>query len=347
MDAEIKSAPSPRSHQSSGASLVLFVIVMLAADIWLFQKSFGGDNDKLPQISLGPFKTTAFILNQRSPAGYGLEKPVNILVLGKSGGQYIAPNLTDTIFIARLSPHPSPQLKIISIPRDLAVRPDKKTILKINGLYQLGLRKSQPEGLDLIQTKVEEITGLKIDYFVLFELATVEKIIDDIGGINVAIKEDIYDPRFPNESGGYETFRLASGLRYLDGQTALRVLRTRASPKGDFDRMERQQTVLKAIKGKLLSLNPIWDFPKLWGIFRTVQKNVYTNLQLGDLKDLWALAKQVDLNTIATLNLNPESGLVKEEKAVWNNQPVYILVAKDKPFEYTGIKSAVGKFIKE
>ncbi len=330
MGVDIK--PTSPSSQSSGLGLVFFVVGMLMANIWLFQKSFGGEPNRLPQVKLSPFSTAAAILNRPNPAGFGLDKPVNILVLGKSGGQYIAPNLTDTIFVARLSPQPSPQLKIISIPRDLAVKnPDKKSTLKINSLYQLGLRKSQLEGLSLVKTKVEEITGLKTNYFVLFDLATVEKIIDDIGGVNVTISEDIYDPRFPSESGGYETFRLASGLRYLNGKTALRVIRTRASPQGDFDRIKRQQAVLKAIKGKLLSLNPIWDFPKLWGIFRTAQKNIYANLQLGDLKDLWALAKQVDLDHVQTLNLDLESGLVAEQKTNWNGQAVYILVAKDKP----------------
>ncbi|MEK7500779.1 MAG: LCP family protein [Patescibacteria group bacterium] len=343
MPAENK--PTPAYSQSSGLGLVFFVLLMLTADIWMFQKSFGGAENKLPHLNLNPFNTTAFIINNYDPADYGLERPINILVLGKSGGKYIAPNLTDTIFVARLDPNPSPQLKIISIPRDLAVKTTDQKTTKINGLYQLGLRQSQQEGLNLIQTKVEEITGLKIDHFVLFDLATVEKIIDDIGGVNVAIPENIYDPRFPSESGGYETFRLSSGLRYLNGKTALRVIRTRASPQGDFDRIKRQQAVLKAIKGKLLSLNPIWDFPRIWGIFRTVQKNVYTNLQIGELKDIWSLVKQMDLDNIQTLNLDPASGLVTEQKTIWNGQAVYILVAKNKSFEYTGIQVAVREFL--
>lgn len=327
--------------------MVFFVLLMLAADIWMFQKSFGDtEKNKLPQLNPNLFSATSFILNNYDPADYGLEKPINILVLGKSGGRYIAPNLTDTIFIARLDPKPSPQLKIISIPRDLAVKgSDNKTTLKINGLYQLGLRQSQQAGLSLIQTKVEEITGLKTDYFALFDLATVEKIIDDIGGVNVAIPENIYDPRFPSEGGGYETFRLASGLRYLDGQTALRVVRTRASARGDFDRIKRQQAVLKAIKGKLLSLNPIWDFPKIWGLFRTVQKNIYSDIELANVKELWALAKQIDLDHVQTLNLDLESGLVKEQKTNWSGQAVYILVAKDEPFNYSKIQKAVTSFL--
>ncbi|MBI4120145.1 MAG: LCP family protein [Parcubacteria group bacterium] len=344
MAAEIKSTSS--SSQSSGLGLVFFVLLMLATDVWMFQKVFAGNSKTdLPQIKFNPVSASALILKRYDPADYGLDKPVNILVLGKSGGQYIAPNLTDTIFVARIDPQPSPRLKIVSIPRDLAVKTADQKTTKINGLYQLGLRKSQQEGLNLIQTKVEEVTGLKTDYFVIFDLATVEKIIDDIGGINVAVTEDIYDPRFPSESGGYETFRLASGLRYLDGKTALRVVRTRASPRGDFDRIKRQQAVLKAIKGKLLSLNPIWDFPKLWNIFRTVQKNIYTDLELANVKELWSAAKLADLDNVQTLNLDLESGLVKEQKTQWGGQAVYILVAKDKPFEYTNIQKEIISFL--
>ena len=61
-------------------------------------------------------------------------------------------------------------------------------------------------------------------------------------------------------------------------------MRTRNSARGDFDRMEHQQAVLKAVKGKVLSLNPVWDFAKLWKIFNMVQQNVKTDLTLSDLK---------------------------------------------------------------
>ncbi|MEK9185303.1 MAG: LCP family protein, partial [Patescibacteria group bacterium] len=151
--------------------------------------------------------------------------------------------------------------------------------------------------------------------------------------------------RFPTNNGGYETFRLEKGMRFLDGKTALKFIRTRNSPGGDFDRIGRQQEVLKALKGKLLSLNPVWNFGKIWSIFRTVQKNLRTDLSLGDMKNIWSLTKNIDLETIETFSLNADSGLIADQKMLLGGSTAYTLVAKPKPFDYTMIKSAIADFI--
>jgi len=319
--------------------------IMVVANIWLFRSTFSPKEGDLPKPNLDLLQASSFILTNSKPGEDALTEPLNVLVLGRSGGAYIAPNLTDTILVARVDPIYK-KIKIVSLPRDLAVKiPESKNITKINGLYQLGLNQSEQEGLRLIKEKTEEITGLTIDRFVLFDLATVENVIDTVGGVNVLVKDDIYDPRFPANNGGYETFTLKSGYRYLDGKTALRFIRTRHSSRGDFDRIERQQEVLKSIKGKLLSLNPIWDFSKLWAIYKAVKDNVRTDLTLSDFKNVWSLAKNIDIEKIETMGLNPESGLIAEDKIKLGGQIADILLAKNKPFDYTDIKSAIAYFI--
>lgn len=337
----------PKPNRWRSALLFIFVIAMAGANVWMFQKAFpsaDGIGD-LPKLKVNIFSASSFVIKNTAQKDdnefFGETR--NILVLGKSGENYIAPNLTDTIFAARID-GPTKKIKAISIPRDLAVKTDGG-IVKINSLYNIGLSKSETNGFRLIREKVEEITGMKINNFVVFDLASVEKIIDDIGGINVFVKEDINDTRFPTAYGGYETFRLEKGMRYLDGKTSLKFVRTRHSSGGDFDRMERQQEVLKALKGKLASLNPVWNFSKIWSIFRTVQKNLRTDLSLGDMKDLLSLAKKVDIETIETFSLDLDSGLVADQKMVMGRKTAYVIVAKPKPFDYTGIKSAVADFI--
>ncbi len=319
--------------------------IMVVANIWLFRSTFSPKEGDLPKPNLDLLQASSFILTNSKPGEDALTEPLNVLVLGRSGGAYIAPNLTDTILVARVDPIYK-KIKIVSLPRDLAVKiPESKNITKINGLYQLGLNQSEQEGLRLIKEKTEEITGFTIDRFVLFDLATVENVIDTVGGVNVLVKDDIYDPRFPANNGGYETFTLKSGYRYLDGKTALRFIRTRHSSRGDFDRIERQQEVLKSIKGKLLSLNPIWDFSKLWAIYKAVKDNVRTDLTLSDFKNVWSLAKNIDIEKIETMGLNPENGLIAEDKIKLGGQTADILLAKNKPFDYTDIKSAIADFI--
>ena len=347
----MESPTNSSSKNSSALGLIIFLVVMATANIWLWQSTFSSPfsspkEGDLPKPDLGLLQASSFIITNSKPNENALTEPLNVLVLGRSGGAYIAPNLTDTILVARVDTI-SKKIKIVSIPRDLAVKipNNTKNITKINGLYQLGLNQSEEKGLRLIKEKAEEITGLTIDRFVLFDLATVENVIDTIGGVNVLVKDDIYDPRFPANNGGYETFTLKSGYRYLDGKTALRFIRTRHSSRGDFDRIERQQEVLKAIKGKLLSLNPIWDFPKLWSIYKAVKDNVRTDLSLSDFKNVWSLAKNIDIEKIETMGLNPENGLIAEDKIKLGVHAADILLAKNKPFDYTDIHEAIYSFV--
>lgn len=335
----------------SGFFLFAFVIVMVFANVWIINKAFSEKENPgdLPKFEINMISASSLIMKKSDTenASKYFDEKINILVLGKSGGNYIAPNLTDTILIAHIDGS-SKKIKLISIPRDLAVKiPGSSEITKINALYQIGLRESETKGLELVRKKVEEVTGLKIDSFVIFDLETVEKIIDEIGGVNVFVKDDINDTKFPTPSGGYEIFSIQKGTRYLDGKTALKFIRTRNTPGGDFDRIARQQEVLKALKGKIISLNPIWDFGKIWTIFKTVQKNVRTDLGTYDLKNIWSLAKSIDLDKIETLSLNSESGLLTDQKIKIGGNIAYVLVAKPKQFEYTGIKLEIYNFLEK
>lgn len=321
--------------------LITLIILLAGANVWLFSKVFSTTNaSNLPQIKLNALSASSLLT---APEGVAFSETRNILILGKSGGSHIAPDLTDTILILHID-GPLKKVKIVSIPRDLAVK-TPSGIFKINGLYKIGAQASESTGLAMIKKKVEEVTGLKIGSFVLFDLATVEKVIDEIGGLNVLVKEGVHDTRFPTDNGGYETFKLEKGLRYLDGKTALKFVRTRNSARGDFDRIDHQQAVLKAIKGKILSLNPIWDFAKLWNIFNIVKKDVRTDLSLGDLKNIWGFAKNLDLEKIETMSLNSENGLVVPEKMKFGAQTAYVLTATPKAFDYAKIQSAIDNFI--
>ncbi|MBI2052289.1 MAG: LCP family protein [Candidatus Sungbacteria bacterium] len=325
--------------------LVILVVVLALANVWLVDKTFfAEDKSQLPQMNFGLLSAGSFVIqNPAKNKTDSFNETRNILVLGRSGGQHIAPDLTDTIAVAHLDGS-TKKIKVISIPRDLVVKTQNGTV-KINSLYSTRSKKSEKEGLELIKNKVEEISGLVIDSFLLFDLDTAEKVINAVGGLNVYVKNNINDTRFPTDAGGYETFRLEKGLRYLDGETALKFVRTRNSSRGDFDRMERQQEVLKAIKGKIVSLNPVWDFPKIWNIFSTVKKNIRTDLTLSDIKTMWGLAKNLDLEKIETLSLNPENGLVKPEKMKFGSQTAYVLTATPQQFDYANIQKAINSFL--
>src|SRR3989338_5546071 len=84
--------------------LLVFVVVMLAADIWLLKKTVSSPHDdKLPPINIGVLSASSWLIqNQLGAEPASLSRPLNILVLGRSGKDYISPDLTDTILVAHL-----------------------------------------------------------------------------------------------------------------------------------------------------------------------------------------------------------------------------------------------------
>jgi anionic cell wall polymer biosynthesis LytR-Cps2A-Psr (LCP) family protein len=158
----------------------------------------------------------------------------------------------------------------------------------------------------------------------------------------VYVPEDIDDPRFPNPKGGYEHFTLERGWRYLDPGDALRFVRTRHSARGDFDRMLRQQELLRAMKGKLSSLNPLWDFSSVFSLYSLARNEVATDLDENALYEFWTALSGISLSDVHTLPLDGGSGLLTSKTVHMSGVPVSALVsARDDAFNYEAVREKV------
>ncbi len=290
-------------------------------------------------------KSAGIIKNLGIIAPYLLSKilnnePINFLILGMSGPGYIAGNLTDTILVAHINPKENKSY-LISIPRDLYVKvPNQNYYTKINALYNLNGNK-----INLIQQKIEEITGLKINHYITVDLTAVEKIIDSLGGIKVDVQNSIYDPLFPSKNNGYETFSLSEGWQILDGKTAVKYIRTRHTPYGDYDRMKRQQQILDSIKAKMASLSLIWDFKKYYSIFETIQKHINSDLSFFQFMELANLTKRISSTETTKIVLDAigQNSLLKEQLFQTAQGPMFVLIPKKGIENYEDIQ----KFLKQ
>jgi len=280
-----------------------------------------------------------------APLGIDLPRePKNILLLGAAGPGNDAPDLTDTIILVRVDPG-IPKVTLISIPRDLWVKmPESNDYTKINSLYAKGkAAKNQDYGLWLVKQKAEEITGQKIDYYVLVDLSVVKYIIDQQGGVNVLVKQDIHDPAYPGPNHSFQTFDLKAGWRYLNGETALKYIRTRNSLNGDFDRLERQQQVIEALKQKVFATNPIWDLPKVIQICNELASKVKTDFPMDDIPKYWQLAKKTPPENVQNLYLERKNNLVTTQTIQSADGPISIV----KPVAGLENYSAIQQFIEE
>jgi len=231
------------------------------------------------------------------------EEQINVAIFGIPGDKSLntAPNLTDTIIIAKLKIKDGTisKISLVSLPRDLYVKiPYSENYTKINALYQVGKKNNNPRPGDLILRKMEEITGLAINYYAIFDLYTVQSIIDRLDGVNVLVEDDIYDPLFPTENFGTEPFEIKKGWQHLDGITAVKYTRTRHTAEGDIGRMKRQQQVIDALRKKIFALNLFWDFEKILGIYEDVKNNVITDLDGSEFERLWLIAKDAPFDSL-------------------------------------------------
>ena len=230
---------------------------------------------------------------------------VNVLLVGldfrdwEGGG----PSRTDTMILLTLDPA-SQTAGILSIPRDLWVNIPGYGYGKINTAYYLGALYQEPGGgPGLAIRTVEEFLGLDIHYYAQVDFEAFEQFIDTIGGVEIEISEEIsVDP-----IGPHNTVLLQPGLQVLDGATALAYARNRDTLGGDFDRSQRQQQVIMAIRNRILNkdLMPtlVQKSPLL---YQQLSAGVNTNLTLDQAIRLAWLAVQVPAENIKRGAIGPD-----------------------------------------
>lgn len=219
---------------------------------------------------------------------------VNLVLLGIGGGTHEGGDLTDTIQVMSIDLKGGQDV-MIALPRDIYV-PSLKD--RINAAFRLGKEKNPESGLLLAKATVEEVVGLPIHYAVLLDFSGFVRLIDTVGGIEVAVAESFTDTQYPiagrendlcdgdlEYKCRYETISFATGSEHMDGARALKYVRSRyaeGDSGNDFSRGKRQQAVLLALKNKLLTKDIIMNRSKLLELERVGRTVVTSDLTFGE-----------------------------------------------------------------
>lgn len=218
------------------------------------------------------------------------EGRTNVLVMGKAGGAHDGPDLTDTMMLVSFSLKDG-SVKIISIPRDIWI-PEIRA--KINSAYYWGNQKNAGGGITFAKAITSGVVGVPIQYGAVIDFSGFKDIIDQLGGIEVNIENSFTDYLYPISgreddlcSGDpqylcrYETLHFVQGKQLMDGETALKFVRSRHAEgiEGtDIARGARQQKVITSIKDKLLDKktysNPLHDV----AIFKVILASIQTDI---------------------------------------------------------------------
>lgn len=187
-------------------------------------------------------------------------------------------------------------LYVISIMRDLWVDVPGLGGSKINASLQYG-------GIDLTTQAVQQLLGITIDHTLMLDFNGFKALVDGLGGIDVNIP-------FAFQSTIETQHAFNQGINHLDGQAALEFSRERyAFTDGDFQRVQNQRTMLRAILarltggGALNDVNAVRSLVDYASCCLTVDKG-FDPVQAAILA--YSL-RNLDVNSIGTMTL-PTAG---------------------------------------
>ncbi len=236
----------------------------------------------------------------------GGNNPINILVMGldrrpSEGGE---PTRSDTLFVLRVDPKTN-SAAILGIPRDLMVdiptQDGGSYQDRINTVYVQGELTDYPGGgIGLMKEVLQnDPFGIHVDKYVIVDFDGFESLIDSLGGVDVDVPEEVYDPYYSATElpGDYLPQHFLPGNQHMDGVTALAYSRIRFSS-DDLDRIQRQQRVIFAAidAAKSQNLLDVKKADELWAKYNdTIQTDINDALILGYAD----LANQVKDNLVA------------------------------------------------
>jgi LCP family protein required for cell wall assembly len=186
---------------------------------------------------------------------------------------------------------------MLSIPRDLWVSlPGFQGEYKINTAHRFGEIYQVPGGgPGLAMRTVEALLSVPVNYYARVDFKAFEDFIDELGGIEIDIPSQIkVDP-----IGHGNTVILEPGSQTLDGPTALAYARNRYTANDDFDRSERQQQVIMAVRGKVLQPGNLAHLvTRAPALYQKLSAGIQTNLTLQQIIKLAWLAQEIPAENI-------------------------------------------------
>jgi LCP family protein required for cell wall assembly len=285
-------------------------------------------NKESGKVSL--FQQLAHLITKKDKMIEGeQEDRINVLLMGIGGAGHEGAYLTDTIILASLKPSTN-QVALISIPRDLAVEIPGYDWRKINNALAFGRDMNYPGGGENLTVKmVEDVTGLPIHYYGLVDFSGFEQVIDGLGGINIYVDRSFTDYEYPTLNYGFQTISFKQGQQKMNGDQALKFVRSRHGTNGegsDFARAQRQQKVLLALKDKILKFTTLINPTKISQAISTLGNHTKANMEIWEMLRLARLAQEVKGNQIITKVFdNSPEGPLKSEVGL---NGAYLLVPK-------------------
>jgi anionic cell wall polymer biosynthesis LytR-Cps2A-Psr (LCP) family protein len=171
-----------------------------------------------------------------------------------------------------------------------------------------------------------------MDHYLEVDFAGFQRLIDDLGGVEVTTTKSIDDPD--------SHLKLKAGTHRLDGEQALGLVRTRhgVGDGSDLGRIQLQQAFIKALVNQIKDVGVFTNPKKLLDLAETATKTVTTDSDLGSVNKLASFASGLQGITPSNMHMvtmpvaydpaDPNRVLLQEKKAdqIWkaleNDKPI-------------------------
>ena len=191
---------------------------------------------------------------------------------------------TDSLVLIRI-PHGGAPPTAVSIPRDTYAELPSGAREKINAVYGLTKKATEDslraEGASghqaeqdakvagqraLVQT-AQRLTGVRVDHYAELNLLGFFELTEAVGGVEVCLNSAVSD----KDSGA----EFAAGTQNISGGDALSFVRQRHGlPRGDLDRIVRQQVFMAGLANKVLSTGTLTDPAKISDLTAATRRTV-------------------------------------------------------------------------
>src|SRR5215212_4992864 len=275
-----------------GATMVVIALVTALAVVFLYRHYNANLNVQDITNELGSDRPTPQV--PQGPHG-----PINVMIMGSDNrdapGNHID-NLTgigkrsDTTILLHLSGDREHAYGV-SIPRDSVV--DRASCLDNDG------REISPATTGVMWNEAfniggpgctvrqfEQLTGIRVDHYVVVDFNGFKSMVDAIGGVEVCIPHAVNDPI------GHIT--LPAGTHTFSGDQALNYVRERHSlgNGSDIGRMKRQQAFIASMAHQAISANTLANPLHLAKFIDAATKSLTLDPDIGSISKLVGLAYQ-------------------------------------------------------
>ncbi|MGB3636002.1 MAG: LCP family protein [Rivularia sp. (in: cyanobacteria)] len=218
---------------------------------------------------------------------YQLKKPMNILVLGiepvpgtVEGSPESFAGTSDTMLLVRVNPQDK-TIRVLSIPKGTMISIPEEGLNKVSQANAFG-------GPVLAARVVSRsLSNAPIHRYIRISTAGMQQLVDQLGGVEVFVPKTMQY----KDSAQNLSIDLVGGWQTLNGEQAEQYVRFREEASGDLERVQRQQTMLLALRERLWSPKVL---PRLPQLTRVMRKYFDTNLKLEEMMALVNFASKVE-----------------------------------------------------